>query len=97
MPGKESWILECAGERKGDWPRERAILEHSGEISGGLLWSLAAREENDAGEFRRNVVFEHFGGGVTDFFWDRLSVELFAGENHIDFENTGTEIDAEIF
>ena len=62
LPGIESWILKSAGKTEGDWPGERSVFDDGGEIISGLFGGLAAREENDACEFGRNMIFESFGG-----------------------------------
>ena len=54
-PGVEGGVLEGAGEREGDGPREWTILNDLGEIFGGLLDGLTARKENNAGEIFRDM------------------------------------------
>ncbi len=84
-PGVECGVLEGAGKGKGNRPRERAVLFHGGEVVGGLLDGLSTREEYDAGELGRDVVFKNFGGGSADCFGGGWLGPLFAGEAHIDF------------
>ena len=56
-PSVEGGVLEGAGEGKGDRPREWAVFGNFGEVFGGLFDSLAAGEEDNAGEFVRDVSF----------------------------------------
>lgn len=84
-PGVERGILEGASKGKGNRPRERTVLFHSGEVVGSLLDGLPTREEYNAGEFGRDVVFKNLGGGSADFFRGGWLGPLFAGEAHIDF------------
>ena len=69
------------------------MASDSGEIVGGLLGGLSAREENDASEFGRDMVFENFGSPGADFFGGRLGLVLFAGENHTTLEDTSAKVD----
>ena len=84
-PGVECGVLEGASEGKSDWPGERTVLLHGGEIIGSLLDGLPTREEHHAGELGRDVVFKNFGGGSADCFRGGWLGPLFAGEAHIDF------------
>ena len=77
-PGIKCWILEGASKRESDRPGEGAILFNSREIIGGLFGGLAARKEDDASKFFRDVAFEDLSGGYTNFFGSRRGFELFA-------------------
>lgn len=85
--------MESASETKGYWPREGTMTSDSGEVVGGLFGSLATREEYDASELWRDMVFEDFGGFGADFFGGGLSFVLFASKNHAAFEDAGAEVD----
>ena len=88
-PGVEGGVLESAGEAEGDGPREGVILDDGSEVVGGLFDGLTAREEDDAGEVGRNMVFECVGCVFADFFWGGLGFVAFTGEYHVDFKNAG--------
>ena len=77
-PGVESWVLQGASKREGDRPREGAVFFYGGEVVRSLLDSLAARKEDYASQLGRDVVFEYFGGFLSDFFWSRWSFIIFA-------------------
>lgn len=94
LPSKEGGVLKGASEAKGNWPREWPVFNDFGEVIGGLFGSLTAREENYTGEFRRDMVFEGFGGFSADFCRGGLGFGFFAGENHVDFKKASTEIDS---
>ena len=96
LPGEEGGVLKGASEAKGNWPREWSVFDDFGEVAGGLFWGLAAGEEDYAGEFRRDMVFEGFGGFSADFCWGGLSFIFFAGENHVNFEEASAEINSGI-
>ena len=82
--------MESASKGEGDGPGERAAFNDLGKIIGGLLGSLAAREEDDAGESLWDVVLKDFGGSGANFGGSGRGVELFASDDHIDFEETGS-------
>lgn len=48
FPGFEGGTLEGAGVGEGDGPGEGAVVFDFLKVGGGLLWGLAAREEDDA-------------------------------------------------
>ena len=96
-PGEEGGVLEGASERESDWPGEGAVFFDSGKIISGLFRGLSTRKEDDASEFFRNMVFEDFGGGCADFFRGRRGFKLFAGEDHVDFENASRQADFGFF
>ena len=56
-PGVEGRVLQGAGKREGDGPREGAIFDRGSEIVCGLLWGLAAREEDYTSELGGDVIF----------------------------------------
>ena len=93
LPGVEGGVLERASEAERDWPWEGAMRDDGCEIVGGLFNGLATREEDDTGKFGGDVGFENFCGGFADFLWSGLVFELFAGKDHVDFEEAGFEID----
>lgn len=77
--------MERTGEAKGDRPGERSVLDDGSKVGGGLLRSLATREEDDASEVLRHVGLQRVGGSLADFFRSRLMLVLLAGENHVAF------------
>ncbi len=84
--------MEGSGEAEGDGPGEGAVFDNLGEVVGGLFDGLTTRKEDDAGEVIWDVGFKDFGGFGSDFCRGRLSFLLFAGEDHIDLEDTSAEI-----
>ena len=92
-PSFEGGALQRAGVGEGDWPGVGAEVGDGLEVVGGLLGGLAAREEDNAGEGFGDEFAEDFGGPVGDFFRGGLGLVLFAGEDHVDFENGGREVD----
>lgn len=86
--------MEGASEAEGDGPGEGAVLEDSREIGGGLLGSLSARKEDDAGEVSRDMGFERFGGFSADFIWSGGVLVVFTSDDHIGLEDAGAKIDA---
>lgn len=96
-PSIEGRVLEGAGETEGEWPRKRAVSQDFGEICGGLFWSLAARKEDNAGDFSWDMILEGLGGGFANFFWRGLGMILFASEDHVAFNDASRKGNAMIF
>ena len=88
-PGIESGVLEGTGEGESDGPREGFVLNNGGKIVSSLLWGLTAREEDDAGEFARDMIFKSIGGEFANFFGSGLFFVFFASEDHVAFKNAG--------
>ncbi len=90
LPEVKRRLLQGAGKGEGNGPGIRATCNNSGEVFGGLVGSLTAREEDDAGEIFGDVGAEDFGSGVGDFVGCGGLVVGFAGEDHVAFQDTGS-------
>ena len=79
--------MEGAGEAKSDGPWVRVVFGDFGKIVSGLFDGLAAGKEDDASKVGRDVLFKNLSSGLANFGWSGLLVVLFAGEDHVGFEN----------
>ena len=85
--------MKSAGEAEGDRPRKGTMFENSGEIVSGLFGGLPTGEEDDARKVGGDVRFESLGGFDANLVWGGSVFVIFAGNDHIGFENASTKID----
>ncbi|EGE56035.1 hypothetical protein RHECNPAF_770083 [Rhizobium etli CNPAF512] len=92
VPGLEGAVLQGAAIGEGDEPGQVKTIDR-GKMRGRLFRGLAAGEESDAGNRRRNRALQHLDGALGNFL-DRCLAGVLAVDDHVRLQDHAFEADA---